>query len=764
MNGSSISDAMRRPAVRIVFAVHVALATILSFVPLFDALGFERAFAAGLLSTITSPIVATSLLRRARERGGDDPGRVFFHALLMNLVMLVPTVVAGVLVEALAQPCDTEEGLTFVILVAGGNAIVGTALGIVGGALTFRRGLPGLAISTCLAIFLGAALARLYAEPQIFVYSAPFGFWPGSIYDEELSVDRRLIGFRAYSTLLALTIVTIGRAFIDRTTLFTTLRAPRWTTVLGGLALALLTARAHSAGPNLGFDLDRAAIVEALAHVEETEHFHIHIDPTVTSTQARYIREDHELRYAQLERFFDGAPEGKITSFVYRDQGQKAALMGAGRTQVARPWAKEIHIDGFVFPHRVLKHELAHVFASRIASGMFRVPATSGIFVNIGIVEGIAVAADWRVDELTVHGWTRAMQELELLPDLRRSLDVAGFWSTSSSRAYTATGSFVRYLVETHGMDRFAVLYRENDFELAYERSLDALVTEWEAFVGGLPLSRDDLLIAEHRFRRPSIFQKVCAHRAANLAASGYGKLESGNLVGGIADLEELMVYTSGSTRPLIAISVALMRRDRFDEAEAYARRALDLEGTTQKASAFATETMGAIAWHRGDKAGARAAFDEVRRLHLSTPSDRLQISRLAALERPSDVQDVLRDYLTGALSPTATLVRLGDLARRHPEDGLIAYLYARALENADLYVEGLAALDSPLTLPGEAMTLERGLTRGRLLYHSGRPAEAEGAFVSVRSATADPGIRETARDWIERARFAATGDLPTPE
>ncbi|MCA9189394.1 MAG: hypothetical protein KDA99_27405, partial [Planctomycetales bacterium] len=108
--------------------------------------------------------------------------------------------------------------------------------------------------------------------------------------------------------------------------------------------------------------------------------------------------------------------------------------MGAGRTQIARPWARQIHIHGFDVPHRVLKHELAHVFAGELAAPPFRVPGTLGIFVNIGVVEGVAVAADWPASELTVHGWTRAMRSLGLAPDMRRMMGPVGIWSVSSRR------------------------------------------------------------------------------------------------------------------------------------------------------------------------------------------------------------------------------------------------------------------------------------------------------------------------------------------
>jgi len=52
------------------------------------------------------------------------------------------------------------------------------------------------------------------------------------------------------------------------------------------------------------------------------------------------------------------------------------------------------------------------------------------------------VAVDWRPDDLSPHEWSAAMQRLEILPIFRDILSVVGFWTTASSQAYIACGSF----------------------------------------------------------------------------------------------------------------------------------------------------------------------------------------------------------------------------------------------------------------------------------------------------------------------------------
>jgi tetratricopeptide (TPR) repeat protein len=783
MSANTIADALRRPAVQIAFGIHALAALILSFVPLFDVVGFERAFVTGLVSTLTSPIVTITLIRRAREHGsgsghpvlpphsphpGDrsDLARVAAHALLVNLGMLLPSLLAGVLVEAVNTPCDPEEGLLFMFLCAGGNAFFGTALGLLAGTIAHRRGLPGIIVAATLIGFFGIALGRLYAEPQIFVYSVPFGFWPGSIYDEQLAVSSTLIAFRAYTFFYGLTIAALVRAFLDREQMILTLARPRLTAAAGVAILAAITLSLHQSGEELGFDLTRETIERELARRVVTEEFEIFIDPSVTPEQVEEIVLDHRFRFDQLARFFDFRPGRKIKSFVYRDAGQKQRLMGAGQTQISRPWASEIHIDGFTHPHPVLKHELAHAFSAEIASGLFKVPATGGIFVNIGVVEGLAVAADWRSSELTVHGWTRAMRALDLAPDLRNILDVAGFWAISSARAYTVAGSFVRHLIDEHGMEKFAVLYSTNDFTLAYGRSLDALVTEWEQYVDSLPLPEGDLLIAEHRFKRPGIFQKVCAHKAANLSSRGYGRLGSGDVDGGIEDLLQLLEYTPNDPTPLISISSALARQQRLDEAKSYAERALGVESSTQKASATARESLANIEWQMGLLDRARAGYEQVLTLHLSTPSDRLQIARLGALERPRELQDILRDYLIGELQPPLSLVRLGGAARVYPQDALLRYLYAKSLESVGAVPEAITEYEAALSgeLPGEPLALEAKLALGRLFLAADQPTKAEAAFRALAREEHSPAVRLEAGDWADRAAFVQTLTSTTPE
>src|SRR6185295_8598272 len=170
-------------------------------------------------------------------------------------------------------------------------------------------------------------------------------------------------------------------------------------------------------------------------------------------------------------------------------------------------------------------HELAHVMASPYGSGPFRVTTRYGIWPSMGIVEGLAVAADNPADELSLHQWAAGMRRQKLAPDVREIVRPQGFYLAAPARAYTVAGSFLRYLAETHGPEKLRALYERGDFETAYGRSLDALAAEWEKSLDAMPLDEAQVSQAFARFRQGSLFARPCAREVAVLRGEAAERL-----------------------------------------------------------------------------------------------------------------------------------------------------------------------------------------------------------------------------------------------
>ncbi len=751
---------MRTTAWLVGLILHLAAAIATSFVPLFDVLGFERAFVTGLLCAPVTAAIGVALVARARTEGGDDLGRLFAVAVGLGGLLLVPTIVAGGLVELIRQPCDPGEGLLFIVLIGGGGVVFGAAIGVTAATVGSRRTLAAGLIALVLIADLATSLHRLYAEPQIFVYSYAFGFWPGSLYDENLPITVALWGQRGLVVLIALAVVAWARAFTDPASLLIFRGRTRWMGLLAAVVLTTAAVGVDREGETLGFDLDRGSVERALSRHVDRARYRIRVDPAMSNVQLARLEADVTLRIAQLDRFFGQAPADPITVFLYRTVDQKKRLMGAGRTQIARPWANEIHIHRFTFPHPTLKHELAHVFAAMFASGPFLVPAAGTVMVNVGIVEGIAVAADWPARQMTVHEWTRAMRHLGLAPDPRQTLYPAGFWAISSGRAYTSAGSFIRHLIDRHGIERFAELYRTNEFERAYDEPLDSLVAEWERFIDDLPLRPENLAIAEHRFRRPGIFEKVCAHTTAALARSGYAKLAAGDLEAAAAELEQVVENRPGSVDDLLALAEGFAKAGDLERARGYVERARNREGITAESVTRSDSAAADLAWRSGDRGAARRGYESVEARQSVASARRLTLAKRMALDRDDASQGVLQRYLTGRLPRAQALVEIGELARAPGGDGLVPYLYARLLEGAGAYDRGIDSINSAMArgLPGPQFELEANKTLGRLLILSGHGAAAAAHYRQMAVDARVPVERLLAEDWAELGDVVGTG------
>lgn len=752
------------PTVKVALLFHVALALALSFFPLFDVLGFERAFVTGLFTAPLGALLGLALLAEARRRPAPPPfPRVALEAASVSVLSLAPTALAGLGVELFRRPCDPGEGALLLLLTAGVSGVYGAAVGSATGVLLRRRAGATLLAFVVLGLGLVGSLHRLYAEPQIFVYDLAFGYWPGSIYDEEVGLAGALLHHRLYTLLVAGAVVAATRALVEPGELRVSLRALRAGRAVLAACLVAGSIFVQRSGEALGFDLRRSTVDRALSRVVETKHYTLRTDPSVPRDQLHRITRDLAYRHAELSQFFGRAPS-RLTVYLYRDVGQKRALMGAARTQIAKPWSREIHIHGFEVPHGVLKHELAHVFAAEFSSSRFGVPTAAGFFPNIGLIEGLAVAADWRVQRgLSVHESTKAMKDLGLLPDLSRMFYPQGFWAISSSRAYTAAGSFLRFLYDRYGGERLFRLYDANDVEGVYGKPLGVLEEEWSSFLDEIALPAKFLPKEEQRFKQPAIFEKACAHEVAQLFQEAHAAMGVGDLAEAEHKIERAFLHQPWRTDGLIALAQAHLVQGELETARALLERARDA-ATTAGAKSQAESALADLAWEKGDTEPARAGFEAVLASHPGEEQERLFLVKRALLERPAEVQAVVRPYLLGRTNPQVALVELMELAAAHPGDGLIQYLLGRRLEAVGAHRQGARALDLVLELglpEGPSLGREALLTSGRLLLETGDLARAEARFREAADRAETEGDRLFAEDWADRAAFYAR---PAPE
>ncbi|HET6610998.1 MAG TPA: hypothetical protein VFG83_03380, partial [Kofleriaceae bacterium] len=211
-----------------VWAVALALlACVLAFVPLFDTLGFELAFAMAIAASFASADLGATFVRRVRDAGGTverSPGRLvlvmFLRAAAINLALLVPPLILISLNAVRVRTCAWGDGLLFYALLPGLSSMWATGVGMFAALCAGRhRKLSNALPHIILIALVVIALWRFYSAPPVFSYSPLAGYFPGNLYDEQIDLASPFFWARAHAGAWLLCTLAAVAALLDPATL-----------------------------------------------------------------------------------------------------------------------------------------------------------------------------------------------------------------------------------------------------------------------------------------------------------------------------------------------------------------------------------------------------------------------------------------------------------------------------------------------------------------------------------------------------------------
>lgn len=747
----------------------LAASGVLCTLPLTNNLGFEFSFIIGIILGLASGHLSLGMVHRHRlscrhlTRGQAVLG-LFSRALSLNLVLFGLPLLIITIAQFWTMNCDWLEGLGFYFLLPGITLIYASALGLLIGYAIPYRIIGDIVYFLSLGASIGLSLYKLYMEPPIFSFNPIFGYVPGWIYDELIEITGTLVLYRVFNLLYALLFLFIAYLAFNpskgRLDLFRLKLKSAGTAIL--LLLISTITLFHLLGAHIGFDLNREDIINKLGGRFESRHFVIYY-PKKSKIHKRIkkIAEDHEFRYWQLTRYFKITPKGKFHSYYYSSPKEKARLMGARYLNIAKPYLRELHIHDAPYPHSVLKHELAHLLAGEFGAPPFK--ASGGLLsMKPGLIEGLAVAAAWDEDRLTAHQWSKAYRLLKKShpPSMEKIIDAGGFWTSASGIAYTLSGSFVRFLIDRYGIEKFKRVYPDAKFNRTYGKSLKALVGEWEKFLAAqIPLSRGDRHIAKYRFRRPSIFKRVCAHELAQLHKDAFAAERRKDHQKALILRKRIISFEPRNTSHHAALLNTVYQAKNYHHAAKLALKLLDNSALHVPLRARVLGIGGNALWRLGRKREARNLFERALALHPSYGSDRLNIIKLKVLALPASGEN-LRQYLLQRRDSRLELLILKEATMQNPEFASAFYLLGRRLFYFEKWKKALQYLTvaDKLKLKEKTLLLENWRLIGEAHYHLGRYNRASVIFKRLIKNGLSQGNIVDAQDWLERCRWALQG------
>jgi hypothetical protein len=704
--------------------------------PGLGGLGYLSAFAVGLILLFTAPLLGVILL-------------------------MIPTLIG--LWQHRTQPlCAPRQDIGYWVLGPGFGSLLGVLIGS-----SLRGWLASLRLRWVVVAWLGLGVMslcwhiwRFYVEPSVFLYHPVVGYLAGPIYDAQESVPAAYLVHRLW--WLATLPFWIAPWFRGRT-------------ILASVGLLMLALGFIFRSP-LGFDPGRRAVEAQLSHVQRGQYTVLHVDPDAYTLETIEVLQrvlDHHVwsltKWLELE-----GPLDPVDVYLFASSRQKQRLIGAGTTEVAKPWLREIYVGGTHPDDDVLRHELAHALAADWVPDAMGVPTRWMIFPHMVLVEGLATAATWETGILSPHGWTALMDDLGMVPDLRAILGPSGFWQSYGPMVYTISASFIGWYREEFGAEKLRVAYAAGDLAGPVSSGWDELQGRWRRDCLKPTLAEMDagaLELARERFQRKPMYRRPCGLQLPS-------KLEQVRVLGAQGDLTEasrrvnaLLEITegdpevqfveiqaaraAGAPHELINSSKRLLERDDLKSRPV-------LRAKIRKARSDALWWMGR----------SEAALDEIMRpqieqlpraLSRSIAVQRILLRRWlrhhatgSAIGEKMEISTLL-DYLTGKPGQQNAGSFLHFIWVTRPEDPIVQYLAGFYLEGRGLWraasESAFCRVEAPAGWPA-ILVREAYYRCGRLRAYLD---DESGAILSLNHALEFeplPGLRTPIRRWIDFASF----------
>jgi tetratricopeptide (TPR) repeat protein len=742
------------------------VSAVLCFVPLLNLLGYEFSLVLALVSSFAAGHIAAGYPDRVRNQLAPYPGaqgtvvRLYLVVVTMALALLVLPLALISLNALRVQNCDPWEGGLFFLLGPGCSVAVAAARGLVCGLLVNRRRLASLLWLLVWCGSLAAVLYELWATPSVQALGSMHGYFSGVLYDENVSVPWRWVTYRARDFIEVVTLLGGAALLVDRSNLRLRfgLLSERSAGLLRWLPWAGVALVVAFLAPRLGHRCSTGELARVLGGHRTLGPCELYYPAELSDEDAARLVRDCVFNVEDIQAFFGVELVRPVRVYLFASPDHKQELIGAGRTSVAKPWRGEVYIQGMAFPHPVLKHEIAHVVAATFGASPLQVSGRwGGLLVSPGMVEGAAVAADWRGAELTPHQWSRAMHDLDVAPPMESVLGLR-FFGLNASRAYVLAGSFSRYLIDEYGPTRYRQAYRTADVAGTYGRLLDSLELEWLEFLQEQPLRPGDLELARDRFVRPPVHRKVCVHEVAQLRDQAADCAARGDWPGAVALRRRVAEFLPDDATAQWELAEQLVWAGRRPRAhEALAQQIEDSSRPLWLRQA-ARSLRGDLQWVAGQQEEAAAAYGQLAEEPLREATRRLLAVKQSALAQERATPYVRRFLLGGnPWGPEeydTSLLTLALLTNEEPSYAIGHYLLGRQLWQRGHARRALPFLERArrLGLEPEIIAAENSRLIALARFDLGQFRRAKAWFERLADDSQRPaGARAQAEAWVAR-------------
>ena len=517
--------------------------------PLTSVFGYEFSALNALLLSFLSGLFSISFLKSLVKE--NRKFNVENYLSTLRWMLFLPFAIS-VINSFIYGFCSFTDGLFFYLVLTFPSVIIGSALGSAIFVLIKRLRIISFIFLYLLILFI--PVLEIYFNPQVYLYNPLFAYFPGTIYDEGLSVNLKLTLYRIFNLMFFIPILIYfigwaikGVTFKKRISLLVV------AIIIAGLFYFIVS-------PSLGFSTAESSLKEYLSYDVESKHFKIHADSRIEKEVLQQIVLNQEYYYSKHSNYFKEEPATKIKSYIFLDSEQKKNLFGAGSADVAKPWLNSIYVSADTW-QSTLNHEIAHCFTAGFGTGIFKLAAR----FNPALIEGAAEAADGFYDENSIHYLASLAFKNDYRVNLNSMLSSFSFFGSVSSLSYIYSGSFIEYLTNEYGIEKVKNFYQSNDLDESFATDINSVIKNYEMFLDTLtPLATRDK--ANYYFGRKSLISKVCPRYISSSLANAWEYYSQKNYNKAKHIYEEILSKTD-SYAALIGLSKFYEDRDSLSKA-----------------------------------------------------------------------------------------------------------------------------------------------------------------------------------------------------
>ncbi|MFA8343342.1 MAG: tetratricopeptide repeat protein [Rhodothermaceae bacterium] len=439
-----------------------------------------------------------SILRIGRKEKNFDPFYIIKTRLIFFLSLVLLPLIISLFNTLVLSICPFKGGIEFYLIDTIPAAFIGMVLAAISLKISFRYSY--FIFAAIFACFVLTPILEIYFYHQMFFYNPLIGFFPGTIYDENISMHSKHFLYQLFSVKITFLAYILLIKKEKRYKIY----LPIFIAYFLGVSFLK---------PMMSFATNQSKIEKILPGKYLSEHFEIIYPGGISDKKIKTIAAEHEFYFQKIKSQLGFEPEGKITSILFENREQKGKVFGAKNADVAKLWMNTIYLQIGEYAN-TLEHEMAHVFSREIGSTPFKVAAG----FNFSLIEGFAMAVEDEYGGKEVHNFAALAYKnnFKVLPaDLFGGLS---FFGNVSGLSYVTAGSFIKFLNDKYSPEQVNKVYGDGDFEEHFGKPIEVLSEKYEKFISSYPVTENSHTSMLYFGRKPLI-KRFCPRYIAGQRA-----------------------------------------------------------------------------------------------------------------------------------------------------------------------------------------------------------------------------------------------------